>query len=185
MKTVVLPMILACLMCAVTAQAGVVSVGLDYVGTSYDAGTQTLTLGGSGLLALLTYDDKPQDGLFGTKFRLTSSRISDFTFGGGDFKLTNSDESIVHLSGSVNSIVFDYSAVTKTLSGSGTAEIMVENLEGNLLGPAEIVTISFNLTDVVNFDNNFSGLSKINILVPEPATMTLLGLGGLLLRRKK
>lgn len=171
--------------CGVTAQAGIVSVGLDYVPTSYDNDTEQLTIAGEYLGVFLIYSDQPQDGFFGATFNMTSTLDSGYTFVGGDFSLTNNDQSIVYLSGTVETIVFDYSDTTGTLSGSGTAEILVENLVGNLLGPAEIVTISFNLDNVVDFSESFTGLSKINILVPEPATMTLLGLGGILLRRKK
>jgi hypothetical protein len=176
---------LAAVLCVTAAQAGVVSVGLDYVATTYEAESGALSMDDAGLLVTLTYADDSQGGIFDAKFTMDTTRDSGFEFSDGNFSLTNADETTVYLSGSVYSAVFDYGASTGKLSGSGDAEVLVENLDGYLLGPAEIVTITFNLPGIIDFEEDFTGDSKVNFLVPEPATMCLLGLGTLLLRRKK
>lgn len=176
-------MCLALIVCGAAAQAGVISVGLDYVETNYDAGM--LTMHDDGLIVVLTNDDNTQDAIVGATFNLTTSLSSGMEFLGGTFELTNSDATIDYLSGDVVSIVFDYSESTGTLSGMGQAEVLLENLDGDLLGPAEIVTITFNLPGVVDFCESFQGDSKVNLLVPEPASMAILGLGAFFLRKRK
>lgn len=166
-------------------QAGVISVGLDYVATVYNAESGVLSMEDAGLLATLTYADNSQGGIFNAKFSMDTTRVSEAEFSGGNFSLTSADGTTVYLSGIVNSAIFEYSESTQKLSGSGSAEVLVENLDGYLLGPAEIVAITFNLPGIIDFEEDFTGDSKVNFLVPEPATMTLLGLGGILLRRKK
>jgi hypothetical protein len=103
-------------------------------------------------------------------------------FEGGTFSF--SDASSVLLSGNVISV--DFQEVYGLLGGSGQAEVLVENLEGNLLGFSEIVTITFNINPPFkSFDQNFSGLSKVNFLVPEPATLSILAVGASLFIRKR
>lgn len=183
MKKIVLLVAFLCV--CVFSQAGVISVGLDYVSTAYDVESGELSMSNEGLVVILVNDDDTQDYLDGADFEMTTSRVSGFNFAGGVFELTNADASTVYISGTVESVVFDYSDSTGTLSGSGQATVLVENLEGNLLGPAEIVTVTFYLDDVVDFESDFEGKTKINVLIPEPATLAILGLGSLMMIRRK
>ena len=162
---------------------GIDFLGVDGVQTNFVADTGVLSMSGSSLVITLSYDDgTPQSSISPGTFSLNSTLDSGMHFIGGTFEFT--DTSNVLLSGNVTSI--DFNTFAGLITGSGAAEVLVENLEGNLLGNAEIVTLSFNISPPVqNFDADFQGLSKVNFLVPEPATLAILSLGGILLRRKK
>ena len=167
-------------LCITAAQAGLVGVGLDWVPTDFSGGV--LSMDGSGLATTLVYDDSPQGSIEDTSFNMNTTLVSDFHFEGGTFELTDISNNVL-LSGDVVSV--DFAFALDLMSGHGEAEVLVDNLGGDLLGPSEIVTITFNIP-VENFDEDFDGaLSKVNFNVPEPATMALLALGGFLIRKRK
>lgn len=165
------------------ASAAVEFIGVDGVPTVYTADDGVLSMNGTGLVITVDYDDgSPQGSFSDGSFSLTTTLVSGSHFEGGTFEF--SDSSSVLLSGNVVSI--DFQPVFNLLAGSGQAQVLVENLDGNLLGYSEIVTITFNIDPPFeSFDADFQGDSKVNFLVPEPATLALLGLGGLLLRKRR
>ena len=175
--------VLSILLVSQFALGGVEFVGVDGVETTYDAGTGVLTMDGSSLVITIDYDDAtPQDAISPGTFELTTMLVSGNHFEGGTFTFT--DTSVTLLSGDV--VAIDFAAMFDLMVGSGSATVLVENLDGDLLGDAEIVSITFQMDPAVDdFTEDFSGLSKVNFVVPEPATLGLLGLGGLLFVRKR
>jgi hypothetical protein len=179
-KSIVL---MSLLLIAPILSAGVEFLGVDGVPTSYVANTGALSMGGSSLVITVDYNDgSPQSSISPASFLLTTSRVSGSHFEGGTFSF--SDATSVLLSGDVISV--DFQQVFGLLAGSGQAEVLVENLEGNLLGFSEIVTITFNINPPFkSFEQDFQGLSKVNFLVPEPATLSILAVGASLFIRKR
>ena len=165
------------------ALGGVEFLGVDGADTAFDANTGLLTISGNPLVITIDYDDgTPQSSVNPGTFDLSTTLMSGMHFEGGTFEFT--DTSNVLLSGTVTEI--DFETAFGFLVGSGSAEVLVENLDGDLLGGAEILTITFNIQPPVSdFEADFTGLSKVNFLVPEPTSLILLALGGLAFRRRK
>lgn len=165
------------------ALGGVEFVGVDGATTIFVANTGVLSISGNPLAITIDYDDStPQSNINPGTFDLNTTLVSGTHFEGGTFEFT--DTSNVLLSGNITAFDFDF--VFGFIVGSGFAEVLVENLDGNLLGDAEIVAITFNIEPpVTSFDADFQGLSKVNFLVPEPATISILLVGGLAFRRRK
>lgn len=166
-----------------TAHAGVSYVDLADVPTTYTAATETFQIDGSGLVATVVYDDgTPQFPISPASFNLTTSYDSGMLFTGGTLLLTGEDGTLI--SGDVISILFE--EAHGWLVGKGTATVSESSIDGFPTGPSEIISLTFKLDpDFTDFSQDYSGLSKVNLGVPEPATMGLLALGGLLLRRKR
>jgi len=160
-------------------------VGVDGAQTDYTAGSGILLMDDTGLVVTVDYDDgSPQGSISPAGFTLSTTFASGMQFAGGTFVFTDESDSSVILSGNVLSV--DFTDAGDFLVGDGLAEVLVSNLAGYPVGPSDIVSITFNLDPAfTDFDQNYTGLSKVNFLVPEPATMALMALGGLLLRKRK
>lgn len=176
---------LSWVLCITAAQAGVSFVGVDGVGTSYTAGTGVLLMDDTNLVVTVEYDDSsPQTSISPAGFTLSTTFVSGMNFAGGTFEYTDETTSSVILSGNVLSV--NFASVLGFLVGNGTAQVLVSNLAGYPLGASDIVSITFNLDPAfTDFTQDYTGDSKVNFLVPEPVTMVLLGLGGLLIRKRK
>lgn len=175
---------LACILCMSAAQAGIAAVGLDMVDTTYTASSGVFSMSENGLVLTITYDDNsPQGSLNNVGFSLSTTYVSGMSFAGGTFSIVDSASNVV-LSGNV--LTVDFIGAGSFLTGDGKAQVLVSNLAGYPVGPSDIVSITFSLSPAFNgFNQNYTGQSKINFLVPEPATMGILGLGALTLLRKR
>jgi hypothetical protein len=171
-------------LCAVAAHAGVQLVGVDGVDTDYTANTGVFLMADSGLVITVEYDDNTQSSISPAGFTLSTAYVSGMSFTGGTFVFTDEDDSSVILSGNV--LTVNFQPALGFLVGNGTAQVLVSNLAGYPVGPSDIVSITFNLNPAfTDFEQDYTGDSKVNFLVPEPATMLLVGLGAVLLRKKK
>ena len=164
-------------------------LGADGVNTTYTATTGLLDLSEAGIVITAGNDDDSQDAIVGGSFAMTSNFISGFHFEGGAFEFADGTATTI-ISGNILEI--NFTEFDGLLLGSGVAEMLVENLPEDYVipGPAETVTVTFNITPAFSdFSSDFSGQSKVNFLlpepVPEPVTLTLLALGGLMLRKRK
>lgn len=171
-------------LCITAAQAGVELVGVDGVFTTYTSGTGVLLMNDSGLVVTVEYDDSTQSSISPASFTLSTTFDSGMHFTGGTFAFINDTDSSVLLSGNV--IAVDFEEALGFLVGNGSAQVLVSNLTGYPVGASDIVSITFNLDPAfTDFAQNYTGDSKVNFLVPEPATLALLTLGGLMLRKRK
>ena len=174
---------LAGVLCATVAQAGVDFVGVDGVATTYDSGSETLSMVDAAVV-IVEYDDNTQLSIDPASFSLITYFDSGMFFTGGTFVFTDESGPSVILSGNVLSVQFE--EALGYLVGSGAAEVLVSNLAGYPLGDSEIVSITFDLDPAfTDFTQDYTGNSKVNFVVPEPATLALLGLGGLLIRKRR
>ena len=176
---------LAVMFCSMATHAGVVSVGVQIVDTTYTAETGKLLVGGNGLVATVDYDDgSPQGSINPVSFSLDSQFVSGMQFSGGTFAFINEGDLSTIFSGNILSL--DFTAAGGMLLGNGLAEVVYSNLSGYPEGPSEIVSLTFALNPAYKgFDQDYAGMSKVNFLVPEPATLALLSMGGLALMRRK
>ncbi len=175
--------VLAILLVSQFALAGVEFLGVDGVETSFVANTGELSMSGDSLVIIVDYEGvAPQSSINPGTFSLNTTLVSGAHFEGGTFEFT--DTSSVLLSGDI--VAIDFAESFGLLTGSGTALVLVENLDGNLLGDSQIVSLTFNISPSVGqFGSDFTGLSKVNFIVPEPATIGLLALGATIFIRKR
>ena len=168
------------------AQAGVEFIGVDGVQTEYTANTGVLSLDSSNLVVTVDYDDDilPQGSISPTSFSMSSTYVGSMQFVGGTFSFIDNGAASVIISGNV--LTLDFAAAGGFLVGSGKAKVTSSNLTGYPLGESDIVSLTFALLPAfTDFNQDYTGLSKINFHVPEPMTIVLMGAGALLLRKRK
>ena len=140
----------------------------------------------------------------GGQFLLSSDLFADLSSGGtvkGDFRggsLSFKDSGgNVLLSGASLSLTLDEqdvyvppipTPVYVYLTGTGLFNVTGGSLMGDFGPQGSVVEITFNLSPAnpVNLSQSFSGTMNLSAVpVPEPATMTVLGLGGLVAMRRR
>ena len=193
----------------VTALLGVVvllvagSVSNAAIQSMSATGLSTSFTAGSGVLSILDDADIVVEDTLGQQttytqggFDLSSFLQSDTSSGGiasgsfadGYLSFTDSDDNVL-LAGNI--ICLDLSEVFDgLLAAQGEFEVTGGLLDSDFALPyGDIVQITFSVSpsSINDFSADFSASSNITVMpIPEPATVCLLGLGGLsLLRRKK
>jgi len=167
--------VLAVLLVSQFTFAGLAFIGIDGVETTYIETSDELSMIGESMVVTLGYDDgSPQDSISGATFTL------DTIGGSGTFSLINSLSAVI-IEGTVEPVqvgeLFNMGVI------SGEVTITEDGLGAGLLGGTfRIEGLTFTATDT---GDGFAGLSKVNVVVPEPLTMCLLGIGGLFIRRRK
>ena len=193
----------------VTALLGVVvllvagSVSNAAIQSMSATGLSTSFTAGNGVLSILDDADIVVEDTFGQQttytqggFDLSSFLQSDTSSGGiasgsfadGYLSFTDSDDNVLLVG---NIICLDLSEVFEgLLAAQGELEVTGGLLDSDFALPyGDIVQITFSVSpsSIGDFSADFSASSNITVMpIPEPATICLLGLGGLsLLRRKK
>jgi len=110
-------------------------------------------------------------------------------FRGGLISLADSEGRAL-LAGEVTEIVLQEVVVSDRSLLAGVGEFLVTGglLADDFAGPGEIVQITFDFdpNDIADFALPFTGVSNITLMpIPDPATLSLLALGGLALARRR
>lgn len=175
---------------------GLAFVGVDGVETTFDQATGNLSMSGSDM-AIIVSDGglTPQVTVAGSfSFSASKSFLSPSpdtaVFTSGTFVFEDAGATVL-LEGTVGSLL-----ITPVVGLVAPDGLLVLNghsvvLTGGTLLPdfeipdnADLVGLTFHVPDFQGFGESFTGTAKVNV-IPEPATMALLGLGGLILRRRK
>ena len=176
-------------------------VGIDYISgtamaSTYDAGTGQLAVVDAPTEIVVQYDDNSQTSYSQATFSLTASLISDGSSGGeavGFFDGGTIDiydgSNVLLFSADLESLSLEENSfgVQTLLTGSGTFATTGGNLTGDFGAEGYVVDIAYVLGSIDDFGQNFSAQSNVTLYpVPEPATMSVLALGGLavLLRKR-
>lgn len=156
--------------------AGLAFISVDGVDTTFIDSSGKLSMSGDFLVVTLDNNDgSPQNSISGATFTL------DAINGSGTFSLINSFSNVI-VTGDL-----EYVQASDDIYGmrvlSADVTITEDGIGAGLIGGTfRIGGLTFPAT---NTATGFTGLSDVNIYVPEPLTMSLLGLGGLFIRRRK
>jgi hypothetical protein len=173
--------------------AAIKSINANDLATSY-----AYSGGGAGAMTVLDSADivvedfsGVQTTYSGGQWSLSTSLANDYSIGGladADFvggQLVLSQGSTQLLTANLVALALtETRATSNVLAGFGTFEVQSGTLMSDFGTAGEVFMLEFRLSsNVSSFGQNFAGRSDMT-LVPEPMTLALLGLGGLVLRRR-
>jgi len=176
---------------SVPASAAMIDeIGVGSIDTVFDSDTGVLTISQAGIGLLLERDDNSQEVMTGVDFSLVTTLEEDnstpqramATFDGGTISISKDGTPL--LTADITSFqVEEIPASIPFLIGWGDFLITGGTLSTEF-GPAgvgDILDITWNLEPIIaNFAADFTAESDVT-LTPEPATLSLLGLGGMVI----
>jgi hypothetical protein len=185
---------LAVLSLAMPASAAIKSISADDMATTF------VVSGGSGSLAVNDAVDIVVEYLDGTQatydqshWTLTSTLINDWSLGGradadfagGQIVLTQGTTELFKAS-LIDLALTETRNSSNVLSGAGTFAVVGGSLYPEFGPEGDVFMVEFRLTrSITDFASSFDGRSNVTLVpVPEPATLCLLSLGGLALKRR-